>query len=671
MEEEVEIEVKRELVGRKPYEYPDLEEKTEIPADSGFGEAGAKLDPSTGALMYDKYEDITLKRRIQREQEPVLEPEPLPKPSSIQFSKDSHAMIHIKEDEDASISADGRIKSHSAHGIISVRNLSDTDRLWDIDVMLREDSGLAIVDFNRIDATELEPNAKASKEYKIGNYAPSINVHEIISTHPDYPESMILNKDKSTHVTFELGLKNISGTPYKGIVLRKNLPKQLTGASIPDTGGEDISVNDDIMIWRMNELGPGEVRAVKIEGDIEADVLSEIPIGDIMLEATGFDTITRFVITSYNAMCRNMYYIEADETDEPGVWMCRFVVENTSSFDVEILKIEIQDSATNQFYLKLTDPNISVLPGNRWESEPWIVEGKERPSFIKNLVLNVIPGLTTEMSYKLTKEGGVFQVGGLGFNKNYDKNRAVAGRITDLSAKIEIENTGTAVLEHLVVRDSLPRFLARPSNLIVERGSVQLEENIRYTITPDGTSSDENQELVIYINDLSKFGGALTKGEKIVINYLTQVVRPVPKTEIIADAEVAGKPYLPGPVVTGESSGAVPTISVLQILRKFSVGKSIEQGTELGEYNIGILYQNRGNQPMKNLIIKDILPKNFLGSDYTIEPEQEPTVDQGMILTWKIPMLKEGETTRIKYKIKGEGEYRPSDAQIFYNFAPD
>ncbi len=670
MEEEVVITRERRLIGRKPWEYPELTDQIEVSADTGFGEAGAKLDPSSGALKYDKYEDIELRKRLQRA-EPEPKPKPEPKPSAIRFSLDSHAQIHIKEDEEVSIAANGHLQDHSTRGMLSVKNLSDKDRLWDINVMLREDTGLALVDFDEVNATELEPGTKVSNDYQIGNYAPSINVHEIISTHQDYPESIILKKDKKTHVTFELGLKNISKNPFKNIVLKKSLPKNLKEAHLQEIGTENVSIGDNRLTWRIDELDSNEVKVITFEGDIEPEMATEIPIGDIDLEATGKDTITRFIVTSYNAMCRNMYYIEADETDEPGSWFCRFVCENTSSFEVEILKVEIRDSTTNQLYLNLTNPGIIVPPNKRWESESWIVEGKERPSFIKNLILNVIPGITKEMNFKLTKEGGIFKVGSLKFSKYFDKNKAVAGRITDLGVKIEIENTGSAALEHLVVRDSLPRFIARPSNLVIERGTIPLTENVRFSVIPSEATHNEDKEFSIFINDLSKFGGALTKGEKVVITYDTQIYKPTPREEIVAGADVAAKPYLPGPVLTADAAGAIPTVNILQILRKFSIGKSIEQGTGVGEYNIGLLYQNRGNQPIKNLVIKDILPKNFMGSDYTLDPEQEPTVDQGMILTWNIPLLKEGEITKIRYKIKGEGEYHPRDAQIFYNYTPE
>ena len=65
MEEEEIVEVERRFLGRVPYEYEGLREKTILEADSGFGEAGAKLDPRSGALMYDKFGDI-YKKHIKR-----------------------------------------------------------------------------------------------------------------------------------------------------------------------------------------------------------------------------------------------------------------------------------------------------------------------------------------------------------------------------------------------------------------------------------------------------------------------------------------------------------------------------------------------------------------------------------------------------------------------------
>ena len=658
MEEKVEVDVQRHFMGRVPYVYERIRNVTTLEPDSGFGRAGAKLDPRTGALMYDKFGETVTKRTI-------IEPEP--EPSGVRFSNDSMAMIHIKENEDALLTHTGQLNMYSAQGVVSVQNLSDNDRLWDILVKLMDENDLAIIDFKNIKATELEPKSKVSKEYKIKQFKPSLYVTEIISTHPDYPESVILKKDQTSQVMFRLELSNNSEIPYENIILRKELPQNLSKVIFPEKGDENVTLDEDRMVWKIPILLPGESLVIKFEGDLGPESVDGASTGDITIEANGKDTLTKFVFLSYDAMCRNMYFIEADETDEPDRWLCNFVCGNTSSFEVEILKVEVRDSLTNKVYLDLFKPGINVLPNNRWESQHWMMEGKDRPSFIKTVLLNVIPGLLKEMNFKLTKEASAFHVASLAFNKNFDKKVVVAGRVSDLKAQIEIENTSSAALEHIVVHDSIPRYMLPPTSFKIERGDTNLTDNVRVHITPADDEVATDQLITFQITDLSQLGGPLAKGEKIIISYTTQLIKPAPKTKITALPEVDGKPYIPGPAVSAVSRGDLPTIDTIQILRKFSIGKSIEHGAGIGEYNIGILYKNRGNQPIKDLVIKDILPRNFTGMEYTLNPEQEPTAEQGTILKWQIPTLKEGETTTILYKIKGEGEYHPTDAQIFYN----
>jgi uncharacterized repeat protein (TIGR01451 family) len=672
MEEKIDVRIERRLVGRKPYEYEHLRDPTLLESDSGFGDAGAKLDPRTGALMYDKYADTVTKTKIitddlPPEPEPQVELKPPVKYEGIKFSTDSMAMINIKESEEVILSPTGKLKDHSMVGTISVQNLSDDDRLWDIFVKLRDENGVAKLDFDSIKVRELEPRNKVSKKYEIDQINPSLYLEETISTQPDYPESSIFVKDQASHVKFELELKNLSNIPYENVVVRKALPDNLKKIILPEKGEDYVKLEDDLLVWKIPIIMPGDSQVLNFDGDMLPDGLDGASTGEIIVEATGKDTITNFVFTDYDAMCRNMYFIEADETDESEKWLCNFICENTSSFEVEVLRVEVRDSYLDKVYMDLLEPGINVLPKNRWESQPWYVFSKNRPTFIKTLVFNVLPGLTQEMHFKLTKEGDIFSEAGLEFRKTFDKSEVVAGRVTNVNVEIEIKNVGSAAMEQIAVRDLLPKFMTPPTSYKIMRGSEQIVENVNIFIQPEDGAEAVNQQLSFFIKDLSQYGGALAKDETIMITYESRIIKPVPDSKIVAFVEVDGKPYLPGPMISGDAKGRLPAIETRQILRKFSIGKSIEQGTDVGEYNIGILYKNRGNEPIQDLIIKDILPKNFTGVDYSLEPEQVPLPEQGTVLIWLVPRLDDGETTTILYKIKGEGEYHPTDAQVFYN----
>ncbi|MCK5559267.1 MAG: hypothetical protein KAJ51_01690, partial [Thermoplasmata archaeon] len=480
--------------GRVPFEYKNTVDYTIVEPDSGYGTAGAKLDPRTGALMYDRYEDIYGKQHVTKEDM---------KEDLIEFSKDSQAMIHLKEEFETIFSAKGDVRRHIGKGVISVRNLSDKDRLWDVDVWLREETGIAEVDFDKIAAVEIEPGFKVSKEYRINQFEPSIIIHELISTHPEYPESIIFEKHKSTQVTFQLGVVNHGTSPYTGMVLRKEIPSNLRNIIISKESEEDASLNENELVWRINELKPNEAKVLRFGADIDAESPEETPTGEITLKATGEDTLTVFTITAFEGMCKNMYFVEADETDEPGKWLCNFICENTSSFGVEILRAEVRDARGENIFLNIDRPGIKLPPNDRWESKSWIVEGKGRPSFIKSLVLKVIPSISKEITFNLTKESDMFRMAGLEFSKTFDKDVVVAGRVTDAVAGIEIKNVGSSPMEHIVVRDTLPKFMTPPTSFRIDRDGVPLTENVKISIAPEDGAEAVDQQHSIIIRDLS------------------------------------------------------------------------------------------------------------------------------------------------------------------------
>ncbi|MBN1539252.1 MAG: hypothetical protein JW939_03840 [Candidatus Thermoplasmatota archaeon] len=660
MEEETIVDVERKLVGRSPYRYHLDKDTRTLPADSGFGAVGAKMDPKTGALMYDKYEDWITKEKIFKEEI---------KESNIRFSDDSSAVIIFREKENVRLSVDGEVVDHLSRGRVMLENRSEKDRIWDIRVGLHDDTGIAVLDFDRIGSQEIEPGNRTEKDYSIDLPGPSIALEEVISTHPDLAESRIICRGSETHATLQLGLKNLAIIPYRNVVVRKAVPGELKNIMFPEDSLEGVAIEDGELVWRIPDLGPGEMKVLRYEGDLDPNINDRIPTGDVNLTAISDDIITNIVIDSFEAMCRNMYAIEADETEEPGEWICRFVVENTSLFEVEVLRVEVKDPKSGRILVNLEDPGIYLGPGKRWETDPWMISQEEKPKFIKNLVLNVVPGLSRKVSYDLTKEGGSFHPASLSFKKVFDRKKVEARRTTDLVATLTVENTGNADIDQVFIRDSLPRYFLPPrmETITVEKAGMPLSDNVGVQVDPEQADPTEDQVFYIRVDDLSKFGAPLRNGERIVIRYTTTIHRPEPDERIEAPAEVDARTCLPGPVIKGEDVVGAPAIDTLQVVRKFSIGKSIEQGSRPGEYHIGLHYRNRGADPIIDLRIKDIIPENFKGSDYSIQPTLDTDNEGITMLEWTIPRVDPKQSVVISYSITGEGEYHPSDAQIFYN----
>ncbi|MDG6225739.1 MAG: hypothetical protein QCI82_09525 [Candidatus Thermoplasmatota archaeon] len=664
MEEEQIIDVERRLVGRVPFKYHLNKNARTLESDSGFGKVGAKMDPKTGALMYEKYEDWIHKQKVFREEV---------KETNIRFSKDSQAIIDIRERVNGSLAFDGSVIDHSSKGVVTIFNRSDRDRLWDIDVGIRSEGSEAQLDFRNYTVKELEPTRKEGREYPIDLAEPSLAVEEIISTHPDHPESLVIIPGIQNPVRMQLGIKNLDTIPYKEVIVTKAVPQELKNIIFPDQATEDVMIEGGKLRWKINDLQPGAIRILRYEGEIDTKSPNSFPTGDVYIIATSEDLTTNIVVDSFEAMCRNMYMIEADETDEPGIWICRFVIENTSQFEVEVLRVEVKDPQSDEIYVQLEDPGIYIPPGDRWESREWTVPGRERPSFIKNMVLNVVPGIYLETKVDMQKDGGAFHPASLSFSKVYDRKKVEARRETLIQADIRIESTADADLEQLFIRDVVPPFMRppQPSNIKVSRDGINLSDNVSFDLQPSDNDPMQEQQLYLRIDDLSKNGGPLRKGDRIDIAYETEVVRPEPGSTIGGGAEVDARPYLPGPMISGKDVAGIPSIVTVQTLRKFTVGKSVEQGKSAGEYAIQLLYRNRGNVKVLDMVLKDILPENFTPAGFSVEPVKDSSPEGFTILKWHIKEIQPGESLVIDYMIKGSGEYHPKDAQIFYNDTMD
>jgi len=664
MEEEQVIDVKRRLVGRVPYRYQLDKNARTLEADSGFGRVGAKMDPRTGALMYEKFEDWIVKQKIMREEI---------KESNIRFSEDSSAIVDIREKEEGRFALDGTILEHSARGVLSVFNRSDKDRIWDIEVGVRSEGQEAELDFDRFSVTELEAGKRESRTYPIRLLEPSMALEEVVSSHPDHPQSTIVLPGRPNHISLQLGIKNMDTIPYREVLVTKAIPKELKNIIFPGEADEDVQMEGGKLLWKIKGIEPGEIRILDYEGDIETDSVQAFATGDVVVSAISSDLTTSLVVDSFEAMCRNMYMIEADETDEPGVWICRFIIENTSQFEVEVRRIEVKDAQNEEVYIDLEDPGTSIVPGSRWESKEWTVARRERPSFIKNLVLNVVPGIYMETRVELVKDGGLFRPAALGFTKAFDRKKVEARRETPLEVEIILENMADAEIEQVFLRDEVPPYIRPPSfsEIRVTRDGVPMSGNVSAELQPSDFDPFSRQQLYLRIDDLSINGGTLKRGEKLVVNYSTDVVRPEPDSRISSAAEVDARTYMPGPMIAGKALAEFPTLEITHVLRKFTVGKSVEQGRSPGSYSIQLLYRNRGNQKISDLVMRDILPENFTAASFSREPSQERSPEGFVILNWKIPEIAPGEALVIGYDIKGSGEYHPKDAQIFYNMTMD
>ena len=107
----------------------------------------------------------------------------------------------------------------------------------------------------------------------------------------------------------------------------------------------------------------------------------------------------------------------------------------------------------------------------------------------------------------------------------------------------------------------------------------------------------------------------------------------------------------------------VPVVEALHLRRRFRIGKEVLPVGKLGSYKIILLVENIGTATLQNLILMDKVPDSFEYGSYSKKPEITDEVGSDT-LKWTIQKLDAGDRVEITYEINGTGEYSPSDAQL-------
>ena len=94
-----------------------------------------------------------------------------------------------------------------------------------------------------------------------------------------------------------------------------------------------------------------------------------------------------------------------------------------------------------------------------------------------------------------------------------------------------------------------------------------------------------------------------------------------------------------------------------------------------GRYEVLILFENNGDTALQDVFIRDVIPSNFEIKDWHIRGaggDKRSDVDmstneteEGVQITWKVPVVAKGERLDVSFEIKGEGEI---DAEALNRF---
>ena len=583
----------------------------------------------------------------------------------------------LEESENATLTADGEVVKQSVKGLLTLTNPSDKDRLWDIDVIL-ENSDYSDIEGD-LPYSELEPGADQTVGYNVEGPR-MLCLRERIDTWTARDKERSLSIERSADaqdIGLELEVENMGSVQLNDVVVTRTFPVQIQVSE-----GADYERQGDTITWSVGRLTAGETRTLMIPAAVTAEAVDAIDAGSASATYTAEATLSGMNFGEVDAHCRGFSYMVVDEDERPDNYRCQAVFENRSSFTVDLTKLTVTQTGVDEHLFDIEDVEEDVLPDGRWESDVKVVHSMDKPTFSQELLYTVLPRVsrTTEGTVSLQPQN--IEVLEADIDKTYSLDVLRHYRRTELDATIEIENTGSAIINLLRIHDDIPGLFEAPDaasvkasiegkDLNPEQVRIEVHDGIKHEknrVSPDGPGF----HMEITIGQKGPIG--LNPGQKMSISYPLVAPDPSPANDVVAaPARIDFSAERYGPIAT-RSPRVSPVVRVTHRKVNYDSGKEVFPAGGAGRYEAMIMFNNRADSALQDVVIHDIIPGAFELLEWKVtsshqgeikcDMSEEGTTD-GKKMSWNIGTVGSGERIEVIYEFKGDPEagFKVSDAQ--------
>jgi len=632
------------------------------------------------------------------------------------------ALVKIVEDVNTEVDHDGDIKFINFQGKFSVENPSKKDRLWDIDLSLKniESTNLKT---NEIKIRELgnDPDTSVeSEDFLIKGQAKNLLIiKEYVNTLPnaddvlnirDIEDDLIRLKgktakagstikkskveleeeeeeeeeeedndtfdvaserslqsfgisiDKENTVTFAIALRSLFEKSISNVKVVKNIPDEFTNASVRETTMGRAEVEGNKVIWRIEKLPPETTVLLKCRCNIMVTDITKRKTGTLGVTYEGSSSFAGgLAVDKYDAYTRNKFYVDTVERDEePGVWDCKLVFENPSEFVIQLFNADVYSPEDEtKKYVDIDPRDVPLLPaGAQWHSRKWRYESEEYPAFRKKLEFRVMPDFQTRVNGTISISDVILEIASITGEMSYDITQVPTYKEKEVIATLKMVNNGSAPLDQIVISQQYFTNEFQPPKA-AEITMIWDNEEIEI---PSGAVNFDGKVFKLQLKDLRNSDTDMFKPDSsLIFKYPIHCINPVQDASFESQIIYNANTF---PISQElEFMPEVPIIEALHLRRKFRIGKEVVPIGDLGNYRIVLIVENIGTAPLQNLILMDKVPDSFEYGAYSEKPKITDEVGEDT-LKWSINLLSAGEKLEITYEINGTGEYSPSDAQL-------
>jgi hypothetical protein len=586
-------------------------------------------------------------------------------------------MLH--EVETATLSSDGTVVKQKIQGTLTVNNPSSEDRIYDIDVLL-DNAESTDIGGDQISVDELEAGKNYVKKYSVSN-AQMLILREALDTNParnnERSLSIALSEEPGA-VALTLEVENVSGVHLNNVNVTRDIPDCLT---FTHTAGSTIE--DGTLAWSVGTLQPGEKQVLSIEGEIQVTSTGTTKAGIAQATYEADSTLSNLAFRDLDAFCRGFTYMRVREDERPDNWICQTIFENRSSFAVDLVKLQVRMKGSDDLLFDVSDVKEDVHPQGKWESDERTIMATAEPDFTYDLSYTVLPRATRKTEGTLKLEESSFTVVDAEISKTYSADTLRSFRPQGVEANMVVKNTGSATINLMRITDDIPGLFEAPDMdaMVIsvngkELGEDQWKSELSAGITlekehrsPDG----DGHTMTLTVGTKGPIG--LKPGKTLEISYKLNAPDPSPANERVdAPARFQFSSEQFGPVCLRDAPDA-PSVRVSHLRRNFSAGKQAIPMGGKGRYEVLILFENNGDTALQDVFIRDVIPPNFEIKDWHIRGAggdkrndvdmSTSETDEGIEITWKVPVVAKGERLDVSFEIKGEGEI---DAEALNRF---
>jgi hypothetical protein len=639
------------------------------------------------------------------------------------------ALVKIIEEVKATQNHEAELESLGFKGKLNIENPSKKDRLWDIDISLENIKGtnlkskdikiqeLGTSDDDNIESKDFKITGEAKnllivKEFinTLANAGDILNIKDIeaeLSNLKDQTakpsdlkedeeeeeeeeeeeddggseaeslEAFGISIDVETTVTFAIAMRNEFEKQIKNVRLVKDIPGDFSRPTVQDATLGRASVEGNKLVWTIDVLEPETTVICKFTSDVLVSSIKPRKTGTIKVTYEALSSYSEGLgIEKFDAYTSNKFYVDTIERDEePGVWDCKLVFENTSEFIVQLFNADVYDPEDEKTKFVDIDPNdVPVLPaGAQWHSTKWKYESDDYPSFRKLLEFRVMPDFQTKVNGSVAISDVQLSIASMVGEVQYtlrESGEATEREIeemaiqvptfkeTDVFAIHKLENNGSAPLNEISIQQQFFNDEFQPP----EANEIKLILNGSEVDLDSSAVSVDNNAFKIELKDLKETSSGMFEPESTMeVQYPVHCMNPARDAKFESEVIYLANTY---PLSNElEVRPAVPIINALHLRRKMRIGKEVIAIGELGNYRIVLILENIGDMVLSNLTLMDKVPDNFEYGDYSMTPEITDEVGSDT-LKWTIETLEEAEKLEISYEIHGKGEYSPSEAQL-------